>query len=226
MLLTIAGLVSAGLVIALAGLLLIVMPQRDRLGNLNREAARAQRQIVAIQATRGSSSTAGAAQLFELSRAMPVRDDMPGILLALSHAAAASSTTLVSVRPETKLVLADGSAAVPLQVTVDGSFNGVSRFLRILRSQVSVLRGTTVRSTGRLFLADDVSLTAGTTASTGTGAGTGPASEVTANLELVALEYGSPPVQTPATGVATNEAAPAAGAPSSVTAAGTTGGSQ
>ena len=36
MLLTIAGLVSAGLVIALVGLLLIVMPQRDRLGNLDR----------------------------------------------------------------------------------------------------------------------------------------------------------------------------------------------
>ena len=44
------------------------------------------------QATRGGASSAAGAASFQLSRAMPYADDMPGILLDLSRTAAATST--------------------------------------------------------------------------------------------------------------------------------------
>jgi hypothetical protein len=220
--LTILGLVASGLVIAVAGALLIVLPQRSHVASLQRGFAQTQNQILSMRVSRASASL-HASELYQLSRAMPATDDMPGILLALSRVAQQSSIQLVSVHPSIRLTLADGSAAVPLQVAVAGSYTGVSHFLRILRSQVSVTRrGVTAGS--RLFVADQVNLTAGSTTPT-TGAST-PTGEVNATLNLVAFDYGAPPALDATAGIT---AAPGAGgtsssAPSASAAGATTGG--
>jgi hypothetical protein len=150
---------------------------------------------------------------------MPYADDMPGILLSLSRTAAATSTALISVHPSPRMTLSDGSAAVPLQVVLDGTYAGVERFLQQLRASVRVVRGS-VRTDGRLFLVDQVQLTS----SSGSPTGTGPQSEMSATLNLVAFDYAAP-VATASTGLTPAATGEAAGGSASVSAAGpTTGG--
>ena len=166
-LLTVVGLVGSGALILVAGLFLVILPQHSKIGKLHTQFDETQTQILSIEATRAGPQSVGASQLYELSRAMPPTDDMPGVLLDLSRAAAASQTTVMSVRPAADITLPDGSVAVPLQVVVDGKFAGIARFLGNLRRAVSV-RGSDVRATSRLFLVDNVGISANTT-STGTG---------------------------------------------------------
>ena len=187
-LLTILALVGSGLVIAVAGIFLVILPQRSKVASLHKEFAQTQTQILSIEATRGGASSLRASQLYELSRAMPQSDDMPGILLDLSRAATGSSTRLMSVRPAVRVSLPDGSSAVPLQVVVDGSFSGVSRFLRSLRTAVRIV-GANAHVSSRLFLADNVTISSNAAS---TAPGGVPASEVTANLQLVAFDYAAP----------------------------------
>ena len=68
---------SARAGLAVAGLLLVVQPQRDKVKSLHAEFEQAQTQIV----DRGDArrrEVGGASQIFQLSRAMPSPDDMPG----------------------------------------------------------------------------------------------------------------------------------------------------
>jgi Tfp pilus assembly protein PilO len=183
-LLTVVGLVGSGVLILVVGLFLVILPQHSKIGKLHAQFDATQTQILSIEAARGGSQSVGASQLYELSRAMPPTDDMPGVLLDLSRAAAASRTSVMSVRPSADITLPDGSVAVPLQVVVDGNFAGIAQFLGNLRHAVSV-HGSDVRATSRLFLVDNVGISANTT-STATGA---PASGVTATLAVVAFDY-------------------------------------
>jgi len=212
-LLTVVGLVGAGALILVLGLVLVILPQHSKIGTLHAQFNETQTQILSIEATRGGAKSLGASQLYELSRAMPPTDDMPGVLLDLSRAAAASRTTVMSVRPSTDITLPDGSAAVPLQVIVDGNFAGVASFLANLRRAVSV-HGSDVHATSRLFLVDNVAISANTT-STGTGA---PASEITATLAVVAFDYSAQtpvlsPVAAPGSTGSSTSSATAAAAP-------------
>jgi type IV pilus assembly PilO-like protein len=219
-LIAVGGLIAAAVVIAVVGVFTVVLPQRAKVATLHDDFAQTQTQILTIQATRGGAHTSGSDQIFQLSRAMPDSVDMPGILLALSRVAAASSTSLASVRPAAAVTLADGSSAVPLQVVVTGSFSGISRFLHIVRSEVRI-KGQTVRSTGRLFLADSIDLSANSSAPT---PGSPPAGEVTASLALVAFDFGTtlsatPVIEPPTAETATPPAssASASGSPTSST---------
>ena len=187
-LLTILALVGSGLLVAVAGVFLVIGPQRSKAAKLRQEFARTQTQILSIEATRGGATSLRASQLYELSRAMPPSDDMPGVLLDLSRAAAGSRTKLMSVRPAVRISLPDGSSAVPLQVVVDGSFSGVSRFLRSLRTAVRIV-GADAHVSSRLFLVDNVTISANAASTVPGGV---PASEVTANLQLVAFDYAAP----------------------------------
>ena len=213
-LLTILGLVGSGVLVAVAGLFLVVMPQRNKVATLHDEFAQTQTQILSIEATRGADVSVHANQLYQLSRAMPQSDDMPGILLDLSRFAAASSTQLMSVRPAVRISLSDGSSAVPLQVVVDGSFSGVSRFLASLRRAVTV-DGADVHASSRLFLTDNIAIASNQASSV---PGSAPTSEVTANLALVAFDYGAPATSAAsagvvATGDTTASSATASGSP-------------
>jgi Pilus assembly protein, PilO len=219
-LLAVVGLLGGGLAVLALGLVLVVQPERDKAKTLHAQVDQAQTQIVSTQASPSGAGNAGATQIFQLSRAMPFADDMPGILLSLSRTAAATSTALISVHPSPRMTLSDGSSAVPVQIVLDGSYLGVERFLQQLRAAVRVVRGN-VRTDGRLFLVDQVQLTS----SSGSPAGTGPQSEMSATLNLVALDYAAPAAAAPTTGVgATSTNGEAAGGSTSVSAAGPTTG--
>ena len=212
-LLAVAGLLVGGLAVLALGLVLVVQPERGKVKSLHAQIDQAETEIVSSQAVREGTGNAGATQIFQLSRAMPVADDMPGILLSLSRTAAATSTALVSVRPSARMTLADGSSAVPLQIVLDGKYAGIEHFLGRLRAAVRIVRGN-ARTDGRLFLVDQIQLSS----SSGSPTGTGSQSETSATLNLVAFDYVTP-VATASTPASAATAQAAAGS-ASVSAAG------
>ena len=218
-LLAVVGLVAGGLAALVLGLFLVVLPERDQVKTLHGQIDQAQTEIVSTQASRNGTTSTGATQIFQLSRAMPYTDDMPGILLSLSRTAAVTSTALISVHPSPRMTLSDGSAAVPVQVVLDGTYAGVERFLHQLRAAVRVVRGS-VRTDGRLFLVDQVQLTS----SSGSPTGTGPQSEMSATLNLVAFDFAAPVATASTPGLTPATTGEGAGGSASVSAAGPTTG--
>lgn len=214
-----AGLGALALVIAAAGFLLAVEPQRSKAASVENQIAAAEVQLTSLHAggTRGPSIRA--AQLFQLAQAMPDEPDVPGILLDLGRAAQASGVSLAGVTPAATVVLPDGSSAIPLSVTVNGSWGGITAYLRLLRDQVQV-HGQALTVSGRVLDVDNVQISANQTTS---GKGAAPSKgELQAILTMNAFAYGAPgsaatsPTSTSTTGTTTtttsSSSAEAAGA--------------
>ncbi len=98
------------------------------------------------------------ADLFRLARAMPDRQDMPGIMLTLSQVARAAGVSFDLIEP------AIDAGGVPqtgpyqtirIHLLFNGDFYGLSDFLYRLRNLV-VVRGGKLDATGRLFNVDTV----------------------------------------------------------------------
>ena len=158
--LTIVGLCAAGALILIAGLVLVVMPQRSHAHRLDTAASAAQEQLAAARVAAAHPTPAvkvHASDLFRLSEAMPDNDRMPGILNTLSSLAAASSVSLVSIRPAAPVSLA-GYKAVPLVAMVTGKFGAITAFARRLRDAVQTPGGRLVVN-GRLFDVNQVAMT-------------------------------------------------------------------
>ncbi len=173
--------VAAALGIAGGGFLLLIQPQRHHAQALVGQIADAQAQLASLRQSAAGTPVVGASEVFQLAQAMPANDDVAGILLNLSRLARASKLKLVAVRPAPRVTLATGAAAVPISVTLDGSWRGVSSFLRAARQQVA-LRGTGLAVRGRLFDVDSIQVTASS-----------PPNELEAVLALSAFDYGAPP---------------------------------
>lgn len=208
----IAGAGVVAIVIAAAGFLLAVQPQRTKLRSVEDQISAAQAQFSAMHASASRKPQIDAAELFQLSRAMPEADDMPGILLALSQIAARSHAALVGVTPQPRVALANGSSAVPLQVTINGAWPQITTFLRLVRDQVA-LSGKRLAVAGRVFDVDSVQLTATNN------------SPLQAQLQMNAFDYGAPtaPTSTPGTQQATSTTATTTTSSGSQQAAGTQG---
>lgn len=205
----IGGLVVLGFVVGLAGLFLAVLPQRSKAHDLDSQIAALQAQLVSMPATRHQPAVR-AADLFALARAMPDKTDMPSIVLDLARAATTSRVTLNSITPSAPVPQPDGSLAVPLNVSVTGSWAHVGAFLRTLRLEVrTTKKDQKLLVAGRLFVADSVQLTAL------------PTGSIQATLALDAFSYGVIPAATTSTDTtATTTTSSSSG---SVQAAGATG---
>jgi Tfp pilus assembly protein PilO len=151
--------VAAGLLLAaVGGYMLVVSPQHA-------EAAKLQKQIDSTQSEiyhRKAQLKAGlhpptieTADLFRLARAMPDREDMPGIILTLSEVARSAGISFDLIEPVA------GSPTPPtgpflvdrIHLLFNGDFYGLSDFLYRLRSLVAVRDGNLLAS-GRLFNVD------------------------------------------------------------------------
>ncbi|HVW89088.1 MAG TPA: type 4a pilus biogenesis protein PilO [Gaiellaceae bacterium] len=189
-----------------AGGFFVVLPQRSQTHTLDGKIAEAQAQLLALHrsGTRGVP-TVDAVSVYDLTRAMPDSDDMPDALVELARLASASKATLAGVRPAAATVLSNGSSALPIQLTVNGSWQAVSGFLARLRNEVEP-DGSTWRVHGRLFEIDTVQLTP---------EGDG----LQALLGISAFDYGTPAAH-PTTTTTTTTTTPA---PSSEQAAGLPG---
>jgi Tfp pilus assembly protein PilO len=98
------------------------------------------------------------ADLFRLARAMPDREDMPGIILTLSQVARASGISFDLIEPVAAAGAAPATGSYQMQrihLLFNGDFYGLSDFLYRLRSMVTVRHGK-LEADGRLFTADTV----------------------------------------------------------------------
>jgi hypothetical protein len=153
--------VAAGLAlgIGLAGIGLLVLPQRVRADRLDREIGVARRNVAVASAFARTyhPEALDSADLFRLSKAMPSAVEMPSLLLQLDRLAGTAGITVDSFAPRAP-VAHPGYRAVPIDLSAHGSFYALSDFLLRVRSAVRV-RGKSLDVSGRLFAIDRLALT-------------------------------------------------------------------
>jgi type IV pilus assembly protein PilO len=150
--------VAGGLLLALAGWLLLVSPARSKSADLGTQITSAQAEVTARRAAISRKPTievdVRASDLFRLTKAVPGRADMPGIVLELNRLASGTGVTFNSITPSA-VVNAQGYNVLPLAVVVNGRFGEVNTFLHQLRRLVTVRKGR-LDASGRLFAIDNV----------------------------------------------------------------------
>ncbi len=158
-----AGLVAAGVVVyAIAMWFLVVSPKRAEASRLEAEVVAAEAELTQARASAGkpgSAPTTRVSDLFRLAKAMPASSDQASLLLELDVLARKANVGIESVELQTPAQLAAGSTAIPVAVTVSGSYRDVTRFLRNMRRLVG-LSGGSPRAVGRLLTVQSIELSA------------------------------------------------------------------
>jgi type IV pilus assembly protein PilO len=186
--------VPALLIVALVGYFLLIKPKQDAAGRLADEIASLETQIelarAAQRAPQGDETTIKVADVFRVTKAMPDKDDMPGIILELNAVAAASGIEFVSIAPQAAAVRS-GYTALPINLAFEGNYYDLTDFLFRVRNLVTVRDGE-LQADGRLFTLDTLSLQEG------------PAGfpEIAASLTMTAYYYSTTPPAAPAAPVA------------------------
>lgn len=193
--------VALALLVAAGGWFLLVSPQRAAVKDLQDEIASAElrleeHRLATMRA--GSVQKIEVADLFRLSKAMPDRADMSGVLLELNRIAADTGITFESISPQTAVPIS-GYQAVPILLTFKGNFYNLSDFLYRLRSLVHVDDGR-LAATGRLFAIDTLDFAESQEGFP----------RITASLVVDAFVYGTgvPATATPTTPTTTTVATP------------------
>ena len=182
-----------------AGLFLVVLPQRDRSAELDREVADVRAEVVQKRAEslRKAPAPIRVAELFKLVQAMPDKTDMAGILLQLNQTARDTGITFDGIEPQLPLLSTDHTT-YPINLQFTGTFYELNDFVYRLRSLVSIRRGT-LEATGRLFSINAIDF----------GQGVGGFPNIAAKVTVNAFVYGATPVPGAAPAPAPAETAPA-----------------
>lgn len=160
----IGGVVFGLLVVTFLLHMVIVSPQSAKAAKLQTDIDSTTSQISQRRVelkTAGERPTIETADLFRLSRAMPDRTDMPGIILTLSQVAREAGITFNSIEPAASTATVaspTGYQTQRIHLLFDGDFYGLNDFLYRLRSLVTVRHGK-LNASGRLFNADTVNFT-------------------------------------------------------------------
>lgn len=177
--------IAAPLVLIVAGWLLVVGPQRSKASEVAKEREAAETQLVQARLAAAHApkpEPIRVADIFRLVKAMPDRQDMPGIILTLNDVASESGITFNSIVPEGLPVAAAGGYQTQrVQLAFSGNFYALSDFLYRLRSLVGVHQGQ-LDATGRLFSVSSLAFTEGQPAFP----------QIDASIELDAYLYGAP----------------------------------
>jgi Tfp pilus assembly protein PilO len=167
------------LVVLLAGVFALVMPQRHKASQLTKEVASTQAQIVTARALAAQKpeQKIRVADLFKVVKAMPDAPDMTGIILQLQQTASDAGVEFDSISPQTAAP-GTGYAVQPIDLSFNGNFYALTDFLFRLRKLVTVHHGA-LNSTGRLFSVDTIAF----------GAGAAGFPEIAANVHVNAFVY-------------------------------------
>ncbi|HYY75595.1 MAG TPA: type 4a pilus biogenesis protein PilO [Gaiellaceae bacterium] len=158
----VAVIAPALLIVAAVGYFLLVKPEQDASGRLDDQIAELQLQVDTARVARSPAApeapdvTIRAADVFRLTKAMPDKDDMAGVMLELNSVASASGVEFLSITPSAPTPQT-GYLAVPINLTFVGSFYDLTDFLFRLRNLVAVRDGELLAQ-GRLFTLDSVDL--------------------------------------------------------------------
>jgi Tfp pilus assembly protein PilO len=141
------------------GYMLVVSPQHAKAADVQRAIDAEQTMIYKRRAEARAGlhpPTIQTADLFRLARAMPDREDMPGIILTLSQVARAAGISFDLIEPVTAStnIPTTGAYTVDrIHLLFNGDFYGLSDFLYRVRSLVAVRDGK-LDASGRLFNID------------------------------------------------------------------------
>lgn len=159
--LQIGGVIVALLVVTFVAHMFVVSPEGAKAAKIQSQIDATQAQIYQRQADlkkAGHPPTIAVADLFKLSRAMPDRADMPGIILTLSQVARQAGISFELIEPVVGAptdTTASGYQTQRIHLLFHGDFYGLSDFLYRLRSLVVVHDGK-LAAAGRLFNTDTV----------------------------------------------------------------------
>jgi Tfp pilus assembly protein PilO len=156
------ALVAIGLLLlAVAGYMLVISPKQAEAAQVRLQVDSEQSQIYHRRAQVRKDQhppTIQTADLFRLARAMPDREDMPGIILTLSQVARSAGIRFDLIEPVvngTPAGLAGPFESERIHLLFNGDFYGLSDFLYRVRSLVAVHDGK-LEASGRLFNVDTV----------------------------------------------------------------------
>jgi Tfp pilus assembly protein PilO len=188
--LQIGAVVVLVVLVAFAGYKFVVAPQNATAAKLQKQADGVQSDIYKRRALLKAGlhpPTVQTADLFRLARAMPDREDMPGIILTLSELARQAGIRFSLIEPSSDGVTTTGSYQTErIHLLFNGDFYGLSDFLYRMRSLVAVRDGV-LHANGRLFSVDTVTFSVANSAFP----------QISAELFVNAFIYGSsapPPV--------------------------------
>lgn len=147
---------AAGVVVLALGLYMLVLPQRHKAADLTQQISQTQTQIFVARAAAAKKpeERVPVSNLFKLAKAMPDQTDMTGIILQLQKTADAAGVELASIQPGSPAA-GVGYTTQPLNLTIDGKYFAVTKFLEGLRLLVTVENGK-LDARGRLFSVSDI----------------------------------------------------------------------
>jgi Tfp pilus assembly protein PilO len=159
---TIGMIVAGDIVLLLMGWFLLVSPQRSTAKSIARSVAATEGQIAEARkpvvqpsaAVQPKQPEIRTAYLYKLSKAMPMTQDMPDLLLEISQVVRNSGVHLTSIAPSPP----DPTGATDISVAVSGDFYSLTDLLYRVRSLVAVRQGA-LDVSGRLFTIKSVGLT-------------------------------------------------------------------
>jgi hypothetical protein len=158
----IAIVVVALLVVTALGYFLVISPNRSKASELKQETESVQAQVQALRIANTQVRQAEpirVADLFRVSKAMPAKDDMPGVILELTRVAREAGIRFDSITPQ-EAADSGGYLRRPIDLVFDGNFYELSDFLFRLRSLVRV-RGGQLQANGRLFTVNSLNFVEG-----------------------------------------------------------------
>jgi hypothetical protein len=159
------GLIVGGdIILLLMGWFLLVSPQRQTAKSIAQSVIATQAQIEVAQKPitqpkplrQPTQPEIQTAYLYKLSKAMPMNQDMPNLLLELSTVVRASGVNLQSIAPSPP---DPATGITSITLAVNGNFYSLTDLMYRLRGLVSVHNGA-LDVSGRLFTIKSVGLTA------------------------------------------------------------------
>jgi Tfp pilus assembly protein PilO len=167
--------------------MMLVAPQAAKAAKLDQQIKDVESQITLLTAQSHRAEQPQAikvADLFRLAKAMPDREDMPGIILTVSQVARSSGISFDTIEPQDITAAPVGSFRVrKIHLTFNGDFYALSDFLYRLRNLVTVHDGR-LDANGRLFTVQSVTFNLGQAAFP----------RIAADLIVNAYIYGTGPV--------------------------------
>jgi Tfp pilus assembly protein PilO len=153
--------VAAGalVIVAVVAYFVLIGPKRAEAGRLADQIAQLETDVQAAKLAakpKEASTKLQVADLFELAKAMPDRDDMPGIILELNSVAEAAGVTFKAISPQNP-VAQEGYRSIPISLTFVGNYYDLTDFLFRVRNLVAVENGELAAS-GRFFTLDTLDL--------------------------------------------------------------------
>jgi len=150
-------LVAAGL-----GYFVLISPKRSAATELTAQIELTETEIQTRRIEQRTAPTAEpirAADLFRVTKAMPSKSDMPGVLLELNRIARETGIRFESITPQDGTD-AGGYLRQPIDLVFEGNFYELSDFLYRVRTLVAVHNGE-LRAKGRLFTVRTLSFVEG-----------------------------------------------------------------